>query len=180
MKTCSACKIELPFSNFHKNRAQQDGYANQCKECSKASVKKYYDSELGQKTKNSYRKSKIGKESLRRGRIKYEKSDKGKATKKRFRQTEKGKALSIRATRRFAVRHPQKLRVYWAVASKIKSGKMPPASTLICNSCGGAATQYHHHNGYAREHYYDVTPLCTQCHKNEHAQEIIGSPELLG
>lgn len=35
MKTCSRCKIEKPFSEFNKNKAQKDGHHNYCKECRK-------------------------------------------------------------------------------------------------------------------------------------------------
>lgn len=34
-KVCSYCKTEKSFSDFHKNRAQKDGYKNQCKLCIK-------------------------------------------------------------------------------------------------------------------------------------------------
>jgi hypothetical protein len=34
-KRCSRCKCDKPFSEFYKNRAQPDGYANYCKGCYK-------------------------------------------------------------------------------------------------------------------------------------------------
>src|SRR5580692_2364217 len=33
MKTCSSCKALKNFSEFSKNRAHKDGFANQCKPC---------------------------------------------------------------------------------------------------------------------------------------------------
>ena len=33
MKTCSKCKEEKLTNNFYKNKAQKDGYDNQCKDC---------------------------------------------------------------------------------------------------------------------------------------------------
>lgn len=33
MKTCRDCGIELPLSEFYKNRNVRDGYLNQCKKC---------------------------------------------------------------------------------------------------------------------------------------------------
>ena len=41
MKTCSRCKEEKPFSEFHKNRSQKDGYQNQCKVCRYEANKSY-------------------------------------------------------------------------------------------------------------------------------------------
>lgn len=38
MKKCSACKIEKPFSEFHKHAARKDGHANECKQCNKAYI----------------------------------------------------------------------------------------------------------------------------------------------
>ncbi len=33
MKTCSKCREDKPSSEFFKNKAQKDGFANQCKPC---------------------------------------------------------------------------------------------------------------------------------------------------
>lgn len=33
MKTCRDCGLELPLSEFYKNRNVRDGYLNQCKKC---------------------------------------------------------------------------------------------------------------------------------------------------
>lgn len=41
-KRCSKCKEEKLLSEFHKNKAQNDGYNNYCKECDKIRQKKYY------------------------------------------------------------------------------------------------------------------------------------------
>lgn len=41
MKTCSKCKVEKEYTDFHKNKSQNDGYKNQCKNCIKVSSKIY-------------------------------------------------------------------------------------------------------------------------------------------
>lgn len=33
MKRCSCCKIEKPFTDYHKNKANKSGYANYCIPC---------------------------------------------------------------------------------------------------------------------------------------------------
>jgi len=35
MKICTKCKVEKPFSEFHKQKGRKDGYRSQCKECRK-------------------------------------------------------------------------------------------------------------------------------------------------
>lgn len=36
MKTCRDCGLELPYSEFYKNRNVRDGHLNQCKKCTVA------------------------------------------------------------------------------------------------------------------------------------------------
>ena len=67
----------------------------------------------------------------------------------------------IRATR-------ERNRVYSAVRRAVISGKLPPIKTCACKSCGKPATNYHHHNGYEKENWLDVVPLCGKCHSEEH------------
>lgn len=48
IKTCSCCRVEKPFTKFHKNKSGKFGYANYCIECKKLSRK----SKTKVKTKN--------------------------------------------------------------------------------------------------------------------------------
>ena len=43
MKTCSKCKEEKPFSEFHKNRSTKDGLCFQCKTCKIEVAKSHYE-----------------------------------------------------------------------------------------------------------------------------------------
>ena len=58
MKRCSACKIKKPFDCFNKDKAQKDGFNNQCKECQSIRGKKYYqeNKEKVSKWMRQYRK----------------------------------------------------------------------------------------------------------------------------
>lgn len=52
-----------------------------------------------------------------------------------------------------------------AVKRAIETGKLPPIDSVICADCGEAkAEEYHHTNGYEKEHWLNVTPLCLSCH----------------
>lgn len=42
MKTCTACKVEKPTTEFHKCARWQDGLQKQCKSCHKDLNKKHY------------------------------------------------------------------------------------------------------------------------------------------
>jgi hypothetical protein len=55
-----------------------------------------------------------------------------------------------------------------AVNRAVRVGKLPRASAYAC-ACGKAAREYHHHNGYARDHWLDVVAVCAKCHKEHHA-----------
>lgn len=42
MKTCTACKIQKSFDNFHKNKTKLDGYELKCKPCRNTRVMELY------------------------------------------------------------------------------------------------------------------------------------------
>ena len=56
-----------------------------------------------------------------------------------------------------------------AVASAVKRGAMPKASTLACRDCGGNAKEYHHES-YTPDKWYDVVALCVPCHRRRHGR----------
>lgn len=41
MKTCTVCKQDLDYLNYHKSKATKDGYGYRCKECDKKARSKY-------------------------------------------------------------------------------------------------------------------------------------------
>ncbi len=47
----------------------------------------------------------------------------------------------------------------------IQAGELPRPDTLLCAQCGKQAREYHHHLGYAPEHWLDVIPVCSSCNK---------------
>jgi hypothetical protein len=63
------------------------------------------------------------------------------------------------------LRDVEKTRAWETVALAVRRGRMPLASTKQCSICSGGATEYHHHNGYSREHRLDVVPVCRKCHR---------------
>ncbi|MEE9354789.1 MAG: hypothetical protein V3U75_04290 [Methylococcaceae bacterium] len=95
----------------------------------------------------------------------YQQSKKGRECSKRYRQSEKGKKNHRCCIRRYQKHFPERKKAKDAVDWAIRTGKIPRANTLKC-SCGNQAKQYHHHKGYAKEHWLDVIAVCVSCHHN--------------
>ena len=59
-------------------------------------------------------------------------------------------------------------RAHTAVRTAIIAGRLPAPAETVCGDCGRRASVYHHHSGYAPEHWLSVEPLCRSCHKRRH------------
>lgn len=137
-KRCPRCKTIKPISGFYKHRSRKDGFSVWCKVCHNTDQKRY-------------RQTKKGKAVNLRAIKKYQK-------------TEKGKAVKRASIKRFFARNPNQLKAVNAVKKEIRIGKIPKPSFYKCK-CGKQAEQYHHHKGYAPEHWLDVVPVCKKCHR---------------
>lgn len=134
-KKCSKCKQVKPISEFPRQAQGKHGRHNQCKRC------------------------------------KYEwaKTPKAKAYQKMYNreygQREKVKLVNRLRHAQIRLRDMDKCAARSAVSNAVKYGRMPPAKTLRCICCPQPAAQWHHHLGYAPEHWLDVIPVCHLCHK---------------
>lgn len=61
-----------------------------------------------------------------------------------------------------------------ALRKAVRRGIVKPAHQQDCILCGRRAQDLHHHNGYDREHWLDVVPLCKACHRKQHKVEVAG------
>lgn len=183
-KRCSKCKEIKSISEFYKHYKRKDGHQSLCKICqkfylqsekNKETKKRYWQSEKGKatlyKAKKRYNQSKKGREAN----ICYKQSKKGKGSNKHYAQSKKGKATHNRykrskkgqeATKRYHLRYPEKHKAHDAIVYAIKKGKLPRPDTKLCHYCPKPAQEYHHHKGYAQEHWLDVIPVCIDCHNN--------------
>lgn len=66
--------------------------------------------------------------------------------------------------KRDRMKHPEKAKARNAVAAAVRFGRMPRVASLKCFRCENQARHYHHHKGYAEEHWLDVVPVCGPCH----------------
>lgn len=99
-------------------------------------------------------------------RLKYAKehrqTKKYKISRKRYQQSEKGKATY----KRYQIQNPERNKAKSIVKYAVSIGKLPRPDTRLCHYCPKPAQQYHHHKGYAPEHWLDVVPVCIPCHNN--------------
>jgi hypothetical protein len=69
-------------------------------------------------------------------------------------------------------RDGDKLQACHLINLDIRMGRRPDPNALHCARCGHKGSdrrhEYHHHMGYAARHHYDVIPLCSKCHHEEH------------
>lgn len=157
MKQCNKCGERKPYDCFHVDKAKKDGLRRECKECSIARVRAYRQSERGQANLAAYKTSEFRKAAYE----KYNNSDKARTAARKYTLSEKGQSI-ITAYR---LSHPEQARAGRAVRYAVSRKLIPSVSTLPCAHCGQKAAGYHHHKGYAREHWFDVLPLCTKCHR---------------
>lgn len=160
MKTCTKCNQTKSLLCFFKHR-------NDCKLCCSEYQKNHRKTEQAKAVfKNYYPKHKQNV--------------------KRYHQTEKGRIVCIKASQRFRINHPERVKATkerycaqypnrskarHALNHAISMGKLPPVKTLQCHYCPKQAQQYHHYKGYAKENWLEVLPACVSCHKKEHVSK---------
>ncbi len=91
-------------------------------------------------------------------------SRQGRATIRRYATT----AISRARQKRYCLRHPERRQaknaVYWA----IRNGILPHPESIQCLCGSHRAEQYHHHKGYAKQHWLDVMAVCRPYHTQLH------------
>lgn len=167
-KTCRTCKQIKPLAEFYKMLGNCDGYDNQCKICHLKQCSKYAKTKKGilahRKANHRYGKSEKGKSAKMKHRQSQESKTYQKRYQKNYARSEKGKDVQIRTAQKQRLLHPEKYKARQVVRFAIRSGKLPRPDSRLCHYCPKPAQQYHHHKGYAKEHWLDVVPVCVPCH----------------
>ena len=78
-------------------------------------------------------------------------------------------AQTVKVTRNWRKRNPEKYRAHAALNYAVKCGKI---SKGCCESCGSDDNVHGHHTDYSRP--LDVIWLCAKCHQRSHADEKCG------
>ena len=118
---------------------------------------------LAEFSKRGARRKSHCKPCIKVSRKRYNESAAGREHNKQYWQSASGKQSKRRWY--LACCRTDAIKARSAISVAVRMGKMPPAKNLACR-CGQPAQEYHHHLGYAKEHWLDVLPLCATCHHN--------------
>lgn len=132
---CGKCKIIKTQDDF---LFRGDGKRrDECNDCRKNYQSKYYN-ELGGKERHQ----------------KYRKTEKGKEVTKTVKETQKKKDPLFELKRKARS----------AVASEVRSGRIPHPSTIQCHDCDSNAESYDHYIGYEKHNWLNIQAVCYSCH----------------
>ena len=165
-KECSKCKEIKEVSEFYKCH----GICKYCIYLShqepeyKAYQSKYRKTNSCKQSQAKHHKTQKYKDTQKR----FKKSEKYRIYMIKYRQTEAYKIGNYKKQRRYATLFPEIRAVHQAIHRVVKSGRLPDPTKLVCIYCGNKAKQYHHPNGYDKEHRFDVVPTCYKCHVHIH------------
>lgn len=181
-RICTKCREAKDRSQFSRDARRKDSLRSWCKSCAYDSYKAYKETERGRDAilrkerkrtqseprkqyKRSYRQSEVGKQKAAQDFKKWRESEHGRQKRKeqatRYRRSDSGRA----AAKRHRVANQHKMKARQAVALAIRYGRLPHATDLACSACGARAQEYHHKNGYERQYWLDVVPMCIPCHR---------------
>lgn len=141
---CTKCNQPKSKTDFTASKYEKRGFLTECNVCRNDRLIRGYYTDSGNANQKQRQKKYNSKESSKK---------KARERSKRRRQ-----------------RHPLKYQCGQAVNRAVLHGKIPRVSSLKCDKCGNSAQHYHHYNGYEKEHWFDIIPLCTICHGKEHAK----------
>lgn len=138
-KVCKTCGQEKPLEEFNRHPNTRDKRNIYCKPCHR------------ERSKNWQRGP---------GKAKH------RAAIDRYRATDKGRASGRRVSARSYAKHPERHNARRAVHDALKAGTLQRPD--ICRGCGEPGPVQGHHWSYGREHWLDVTWLCSRCHNSIH------------
>lgn len=151
-KVCWTCRQAIPAGGFSRSKRSKDGLQTQCKQCF-AEYQRNWLAKVGAKE--------------RRVLLMAQWFDKHPGYKKEHRAKNVARDRERRQIHR--ANNPEVYKARYCIFRLVKSGKIPRAKELTCVTCGKPARHYHHHRGYAREHWEDVIPVCVSCHRKHHS-----------
>lgn len=131
---CGTCKQDKPGDDFYRNKSKPTGFNTTCKTCYKAWFRSYYD-------KNEERR---------------------KANTAAWIKANPERVSAYKAATRY--RYSNQLKARAAVNNAIRDKRFPHAQDFACFDCKAPASEWDHYAGYSKEHWFDVDPVCRECH----------------
>lgn len=161
-KTCTRCGKVKPLSEFYSGGSK---VASCCIACNREKCRAYHHANREKRLAQIAAYQRANKEDLRHKdrlrRMDAEYQVKKAARLKRWREKNRHHVAAYNRSVEVKARS--------ATNRAVRSGDLPPASTMVCAICQEAlAAHWHHHNGYDPEHWLDVQAVCTVCHGREH------------
>jgi hypothetical protein len=153
VKKCTKCGNVKPNSEFSPDKRGLYGTVSQCKDCRRAYMaQKRTAKEFVERERENGREY-DNKRKQARERQRYDAE---------YRKSDNFKNAQVKWYKR---NREQRL-ANMAVTYAVRSGKLPPANTLMCEvpDCTNQAAHYHHYAGYDKVNRLKVKALCHKCH----------------
>ena len=170
-KQCSRCRTEKPLSEFGVDRQKRDGIRSWCRSCVREKSKEYNATDRGKEVARAamerYRKTPKFKALVWRANH----SEPHRRSVKKYYSSAHGRESNRQNIARWRARNPKAAAAHAAVRAAIGRGDLPRQCDVKCSHCPNQAAEYHHHNGYEKEHWLDVVPVCCACHDAIHSPE---------
>jgi len=163
-KRCTQCGKVKPLTEFYRQASSKDGHKQECKLCSLARVREYGKTDKAREAKRRYRQSRQGQQTERE----YRQSQARKDAVYRYRSSARGKKQMRQRCLHVRRNNSLAYKAHYSIHNAICRGQFPSPKALGCLCCDKDAQVYHHHMGYAQEHWFDVLPLCRLCHSAIH------------
>lgn len=159
LKVCCQCGESKPLSEFYQRKSgkRAGAYDTRCKACF---VARYQNQKATDPMFRAKRNevTRIWRENNRDHIAEY--------NARVYAEQPETKRAAVKAS---AEKHPDHHHARRAVKNAVRHDEFPPAATMVCEYCQEAqAADWHHHKGYAEEHWLDVIALCTACHGKAH------------
>lgn len=142
---CNACFRDKPPDAFYKHKAMKSGYLSQCKECTKARVRRHRQENL---------------ESIQE----YDRM------RSRFAHRREANRIRSKLYHRdhsdWIERNREKRNAHIAVSNAVRDGKLIRPER--CEACSGTYGLHGHHDDYSKP--LDVKWLCRFCHGERHRE----------
>lgn len=160
-KICTKCGDEKPLEEFALLSKGKHGRHAQCKACARRYANERY------KNDTVFREQLKAVSRIRVMKAYYSDLASSRAKARiRAHSTNGLERLRIQSIKyRGNVENREKIKARSALNEAVRSGKINRPRTCSTPGCGNSNVTAHHHNGYDREHWFDVIWLCLICHK---------------
>jgi hypothetical protein len=145
-KKCTSCYSVKDLSEFNNQARGKFGKRSVCRLCERAAYKKWHD--------EKWCSDPAWKAKRCQNSVQWAENN-----------PEKRSIIAAQRNKREKEKFPERVRCRALVNQRVRFGRMPKASSLMCVYCQSSAAHYHHHKGYSFESRYDVVPVCVACHE---------------